>query len=239
MVNRLFPWVALILVLALAACGRTDAEPASPPSHTPAPTAMTIATNTPVPTATTSDTNTLSPEVALHYGLSGDAVSEGLEHSSAGDHRAAIASFKKALEIHGQPSRTLEGWIARAYYMLEEYEAAIEHYSNVIEADRNNDGLILNAAFVDRARAYLGNGQCMEATSDAQAALAPEAVTSQVNVDADAEANYMLAICYEHYGLFEPALRHLEASIAIAEANQYPKGQLAELKEWRERLQAK
>ena len=133
----------------------------------------------------------------------------------------------------------MESWIGRAYYNLEEYGSAIEHYSNAIDARQPDRSVNLYVAFVDGARAYMGNGQCMESITDAQAALEWEAVTAEIDVDADAEANYMLAVCYEHYGLFEPALRHLEASIAIAEANQYPKGHLENLKEWRVRLQAK
>ncbi len=229
-----------VAVLTLVACGVSEAPATSTPrpTYTPYPTPTPAPTATPRPTYTpyaTTARATVTPTNAPDYVLVGDMdyfgpdayrlVEEGTEHFESGRYEAAIESFKEAIRAHTRPSAVLENRIGLAYSYMEEPDLAIQHFSNAIEIEDTSTDR------VNRGLAYLMVGQCDAAVTDAKAALAmaPESV---VGFHTDAEANTLLANCYELEGDLLAALQHLEAAIAIAEENSYLEIDLEILRVW-------
>ena len=156
------------------------------------------------------------------------SVKKGLELYKAGEYLAAIDSYKEAQQHHAKSSVNLENQIGIAYGDLGMYNLAIEHFSNAIGIkDTARDR-------VNRALNYFQDDQCNMAILDAQVALSlePQFV---LGFHTDAEANIVLAACYE-YGDNPAALQHLDAAIDIAEENEYEATVIRDLIVWRDEL---
>ena len=241
---------ALILLVANAACGAFGAEPTLRPTYTlyptytPAPIATPMPTYTPfltppsVQSASTTIPTTEGIAVELEseewfFGLVSAAFEKGRGHYHAGEYQAAIDSFKEALELYGSTSNALESWLGISYAALGEYEVAIVHLSNAIDADGDASDLI------NRATIYKDTNQCDAAIEDARGALALEPVVSS-GWHTDVEANVVLAVCYAPAaGERLAALQHIDAAISIAEGHEYSAAYLSDMKGLRGSLRAK
>ena len=232
---RLAPVAALILLMAVAACGG-EIEPTPRPTYTPYPPSALFpdeaAEPIPHPLVEAYGFVEVSTPRDVFAGQAFIAYEEGSALFDAGDYRAALDSFKEALELYGKPSTVLESWIAHSYAALGEYPAAITHYTNAVEID--GDALDLT----NRALTYTEIKQCGPAVQDAKAALTMEPETAP-GIHSDVVANGVLAKCYAEGGNLLGTLQHIEAAIAIAEEHQsYTEAEVALLKEWRDALRA-
>ena len=144
--------------------------------------------------------------------FSGTALShaeEGIEEFKRGRYLLAVESFKNSQRHRDKPSYVLENWTGLAYRALGRYGEAIQHLSAGIEIEDDSTGR------VNRGIAYLFEGQCDSALTDAKAALAMEPHGGS-GIHTDAEANSILANCYAYDGRYLLALQHAEAGLKIS-----------------------
>ena len=225
---RLTQIMILSLLLAMACTAMDATNATSRPTYTPYPTF------TPESLLETRSSSEISTQVAdpgefveidgRKERFSRKALShaeEGIEEFKRGRYLLAIESFKKSKRQRGEPSYILENWTGLAYRALGRYAEAIEHLSASIEIEDNSTGR------VNRGIAYLFDGQCGPALSDAKAALAMEP-KSGTGIHTDAEANYILASCYAYDGQFLLALQHAEAGLSISVEQGYKREMISE-----------
>ena len=143
-----------------------------------------------------------------------------------GKYLEAIAKYKQAIELHGQPSSVLENRIGLSYDALEQYERAVEHYSNAIRIRDNSIDR------VNRSLTYHEIGQCDKAVADALVALTLEPAF-KAGYHTDVEANYILSDCYFWDEKYLLSFQHIEAAISIAKEHQYPDAEVAFMEEER------
>ena len=163
------------------------------------------------------------------FGEAQVAAERGDQEFAAGQYRASITSFTKALRLHGEPSATLENRIAAAYDVLERYDVAIRHYSKALAIEDT----ALDR--VNRGAAYMNNAQCVPAVFDANAALAMDPTRSP-GFHSDAEAYLVLAVCNQSEGNSVAALQDLDAAIKVAEEHGYAATHLNGMTAWRDEL---
>ena len=148
------------------------------------------------------------------FGEAAFHVQNGMEAFEAGNYRAAIRSYEQARQHRSKPSAAVESWLGLSYQALERYEDAVLHHSASIEiedsvTERTNRGI-----------AYLHQGQCRPAMTDAKVALEMEPESTE-GLHTDAEANFILGNCYAYDGQFLLALQHSEAALDISVENSY------------------
>ena len=160
-------------------------------------------------------------------GPASTAFGRGSEQFNNAQYEDAIASFKEAQHHHSTPSAVLESWIGNSYGATGQFELAIQHHSNSILIDDTALDLI------NRAYSYFNNGECGPATTDAKVALTMEPEVDQ-GFHTDAEANGILALCYQEQRNLQLALQHAEAGLAIANENQYTDDDIRALAELRD-----
>ena len=214
---RILLVLGLILVLAAVACSPPPTPtPLPTPTHTPPPpTATPLPADTPAPVIEVGDKEWLRGEAWTAY-------QEGQRLASAGDHEAAIESFRQALRHHGKPSGVLENRIALAYGDMGMYDRAAEHYTNAIAIGDSP------ADWISRAVAYTHTGQCDLAVDDAKIVLDMEP-ESGPGFHTKVEANVVLYSCYFYGNDMDAALRHVDAALALAEEHSYPANEVAEI----------
>ena len=155
------------------------------------------------------------------------AFERGLEQFNNAQYEDAITTFKEALNNHGKPSAVLESWIGNSYDVTGQFERAIQHHSNSIAIDDTALDRI------NRAYSYFNVGECGPATTDAKVALTMEPEVDQ-GFHTDAEANGILALCYQEQRNLQLALQHAEAGLTIANENQYTDDDIRALAELRD-----
>ena len=146
-----------------------------------------------------------------------------------GQYEDAITTFKEALSHHGNPSAVLESSIGTSYDATGQFDLAIQHHSNSIAMDDTALDRI------NRAYSYLNNSECAPAITDAKVALTMEPEVDQ-DYHTDAEANWILAFCYQEQTDFQTALQHAEAGLAIANENQYSDDEIRHFTELRDAI---
>ena len=225
---RLAQIMALSVFLAMA-CTSMDATNATPrPTYSPYPTF------TPESLLGTMSSAEISTRLAdpgefvelegRREWFSGTALShaeEGIEEFKRGRYLLAVESFKNSQRHRDKPSYVLENWTGLAYRALGRYGEAIQHLSAGIEIEDDSTGR------VNRGIAYLFDGQCDSALTDAKAALAMEPHGGS-GIHTDAEANSILANCYAYDGRYLLALQHAEAGLKISIEQGYKREMISE-----------
>ncbi len=216
--------LAILSLIVAVACSGPATPPTLRPTYTPYPTF------TPMPPSTPEYPEYVEFANEEYFrGEASDAYERGTEQFEVGEFQAAITSFKEAQRHYGKPSATLENKIALAYYFLQRYSLAIEHFSNSIAIEDNP------LDRTNRGWAYVSNFQCDMAIPDAKAALTMEPTTSP-GFHTDVEANVTLATCYEYASNYMAALQHIDAAIAIGEEHQYGEAAIIRWTAWRDRI---
>ena len=213
---RLAQITVLSVFLALA-CTSMDATNVTPrPTYTPYPTftpesLLGIRSSAEISTRLADPGQFVELE-GRRERFSGTALShveEGIKEFKRGRYLLAIASFEKSQRHRDEPSYVLENWTGLAYRALGRYGEAIQHFSASIRIEDDPTGR------VNRGIAYLFDGQCGPALTDAKAALGMEP-QGGAGIHTDAEANYILASCYAYDGQYLLALQHAEAGLSIS-----------------------
>ena len=127
------------------------------------------------------------------FDLSVELSVEGDKFFKAGRYAEALAKYKEAEEVYGQPNHWLQVDIARGYAYLGKFEQAIHHYSSALEV---REGLEARSR---RSNAYLNLSLCPEAIEDALVALELEPYVSYLALDY-IRAHLVLAICFTRAG---------------------------------------
>ena len=161
-----------------------------------------------------------------------DAMDRGIALYDGGQYEAALREFQRAQEIYGSTSEDAETWMGLTQEELENYPAAIQHYSNAIRI--NDSGWNRTR----RAYAYLWNGNLEAAKTDARAALEKPA-ESYEGSDIEVEANWTLALVQEELGNYEEALRHATRARTGAAVNGYSSEELSFLDDLTARITKK
>ena len=231
---------ASILVLATA-CSALTGTPTPRPTYTPYPTYTPVPTPTPaelLETEPISPTPTISPEEFGEVGekewFSGEtaaALGRAKEAFGEGKYQEALEGFLETQRLHGEPSANLQNWIGSSYYALGNREAAIEHFTNALLVEDKP------TYRVNRGRQYMATRQCPLAIKDAKAALTMEPQEEE-GFHTDVQANDILASCYAQQGEYLLALQHAEATLEIANDNNYSETELETINLTRESIQA-
>ena len=148
-----------------------------------------------------------------------------------GRYQDALEGFLEAQRLHGEPSVVLQSFIGNSYRALGQNEATIHHFTNALEVKDNPTDRI------NRGTLYMETGQCSPAIEDAKAALTMEPDAGE-GIHTDAEANYILAICYAQQSDYLLALQHAEIAPEIAEENHYTAIDLETMSLTKESIQA-
>ena len=229
---------ASILVLATA-CSALTGTPTPRPTYTPYPTYTPVplpplGTNSALPTPTT------SPEMVIFQRMEDgerfsyetyEVIKQADQALSEGRHQDALEGYLETQRIHGEPSWVIQNWIGISYVALGQLEAAIQHFTNAIEIKDS----ALNRT--NRGGRYMKTGQCPPAIEDAKAALTMEPDAGE-GINTDAEANYILAICYAQQEKYLLALQHAEATLETAKENSYTEIKLENMSLIRDSIQA-
>ena len=155
----------------------------------------------------------------------------GIDLLNQGDYEAALVSFRTAQEIHGTPSGDIQVRIGYTYRAMGQNQNAIRHYTEAI-------GIRDNALRrTNRGIAHADNGQCTEATADAEAALGMRAY-AEPGSHTDVEAHSILGLCLLDQGDGQNALFHIDKTISAARTNGYPAEYISKMSKLREKVQA-
>ena len=213
--------IAATLTIACTPPGLSQPEPARRQTYTPYPTftpAPAVPTEIPLYSkiAPTVDPNVFK-EVGreeLFFGSAGTEYKTGRSLISQGDYQGAIAAFSRAQVHHGEPSVILENWIGLAFQGLNDHTQAIAHLTVAIAIEDSARDRI------NRAVSYVQTGRCDLAINDANQALAMTPEYTE-GFHTDAEANFVLAICYGRKGQFQQALQHSDKAQQIMREHGY------------------
>ena len=207
------------------------ATPEPQPTETPTaePTAMVTPTLTPEPTATPTQTPqhvTVGEKQEYFEGAAYTAVTLGIEQFQQGDYSGAISSLEDAIGHHKTPSAVIQIYLGLSFNALRQYGLAIEHFTKALAVEDNS------LARFNRSKAYMDNGQCDHAVSDATVALSLNPVR-QPGFHTSVESNTVLAVCYYAYEDYSLALEHIDAALRLARGSSYSDDQIASVEEFR------
>ena len=188
---------------------------ATPP--VPPLTAVQPTTN---PTSVPDDFVEIHGDHQWFFGLAAEHHQRGTDLFQQARYEEAIAQYQEAQRAHGKPSQVLQNWTGLAYTALGQYQEAIPYFTNSIAIEDNPTDRI------NRAQAYFGDNRCDLAINDAHTALGmpPE---SGPAIHTDAEAHFVLGLCYYDQFEYAQAIEHLQNYAAIAQDNDYSRPKIA------------
>ena len=164
---------------------------------------------------------TLAPDNFIQYGdkdwFFGETSSLIVEAESLlkeDKYEEALERYKKAQNIHGDPSRVIQNGIGLTYLAMGQPEEAIKHFSISIQTEDSRQDRLNRAAMYTRLH------HCAEAVTDINAALLMDPEKDEpIGVKIGAHA--LAATCYIEMENYSMAENHRQSGLKLAEANNY------------------